>query len=887
MTTSNPSKLPLAPADWRFSPEGRVVIDRPDRPVRQIVQMMASGSHYFGICDTLLRGFSGRDYTRMLGEFDGPLFPKQQGRAVWIREGKNLHCATWAPEMTSKPRHLESSLGLGDVSLLWRDANLEARTTVFVPVGETAECWSVTVKNLGKSARRLDIALALPFFTGSRAYVEYHRDVVRLYNKPRTPDTSTILLENGLEWIEGKSGVSTTTYAAACRGLVGRKRLKPTHAWTDREDFLGPEGRWDRPRALLDRAAPRLTGLGRELVAAFEYRGVTLAPGETASFAFSAGVGLSKPEALAIARLADPARAPGLLAGVERFWQARVDAVKIETASRDFNIAWNRWWLHQSLIRHWFGNTGHPQFDYGTDFSGWREIWQDLLATAPLDPKAARAYAAYTLTGIRPDGTNATRFFARTKKFGSDEVNGLWCDHPYWTLPTIRLIADETGDLSFFLQGGIAYFRDAFRSRGDVKAADWPHGTIGNVKDTKGRVLKGTVIEHLLVQSLGMYFDCGKKGLLKHRRTDWNDAIDQVHGGENSVFTFGLCRNLRILAGTLRELNARLGVKTIALFEAAARLALAPDDKADSRRRQATMKAFLAAVDGAVDARTRNVPVLPLAANLEKKADDLARLAKRLSYNGEYFHGYFHADGRPIERTGESKIHLMPQTWSLLGEALDEKGESRLVSSVLRRLIDKNGGLRLNAPPYTAFDPSIGRITGFAPGTKENNAVFNHANLYFIHALLLRRRAEEAWRIFKGISAIHRDRALTAGPHMPEYWISSDHPHLSGRAEYPLLTGTGPWTRMVFPRFFFGVRGVVDGLLIDPVLPDDPLFRRSTLSLSFRGAHYRILFRSPRGVSAGRVVKAVVDGKPVVPENGSLLVRGPHKGERLVEVTLG
>ena len=83
-------------------------------------------------------------------------------------------------------------------------------------------------------------------------------------------------------------------------------------------------------------------------------------------------------------------------------------------------------------MRYWFGNTAHPQTDYGSDFAGWRDFWQDMMAATVIDPKGLEERTMKTLEGIRLDGTNATRFFARTKEFGSDEVNGLWCDHPYY-----------------------------------------------------------------------------------------------------------------------------------------------------------------------------------------------------------------------------------------------------------------------------------------------------------------------------------------------------------------------------------------------------------------------------------------------------------------------
>ncbi len=890
-----PALPPLGHAAWRYDDAGRVLIDRPDdteRCGRFPIHMIANGSDYFLVCDALLRGFSGRDATRMLGEFDGPSFPKQQGRAVWLREKGRLVSATYAPALGTSPRALSSTYDLGEVALHWEDDGLAVETAVFVPVGQSAECWQVTVTNRTSRSRTLDVALVLPIFAGSRSYVEYHRDVVRLYNKPRIRG-GALYLENGLEWIEGKTGRSPVTYVAASSTHGNRK---PDRAWSDREDFLGPWARWDRPEALEADREPRITGLGRELVYAAQFRAVTLAPGQERVFALAAGVALSPAEARSIAALAAPAPVARARRAVTAFWKSQVEQLSMTTGSPALDHGWNRWWLHQSLIRHWFGNTGHPQFDYGTDFSGWREIWQDLLATAPLAPEECRRHALYTLEGIRPDGTNATRFFTRTRKFGSDEVNGLWCDHPYWTVGTMRTIADELGDLSIFTADGIPWFRDAFRSRGDRKDRDWEPGTIGLAPTADTRPFRGSSLEHLLAQNLGMYYDCGPRGLLKHRRTDWNDAIDQLHGGENAVFTFGLARNLRLLAGILDDLSRRAAVSEVPLFAALARLVTPGANDGNAATRIARMKEFCESVDGVLDPNRVSIPIETLRRDLLEKADAAAAIAKRRAYNGEYFHGYFRADGRAIEAVGESSIHLMPQTWAIYGDAVDDRELDTLVASVFARLWDRRGGLRLNAPPYTAFDPEIGRVSGFAPGTKENNAVFNHANLYFMHALLTRRRAEDAWRVFRGI-ALDRPHAAGAGPHLPEYWISSDHPHLGGRAEYPLLTGTGPWTRYVVPRYFLGVRGVLDGLAVDPCLPDDPAFRSPTLSLGFRGERYTIRIHNPVGVSGGRVVAARVDGREIAPADGRLIIptaasgRTPRRAAksktRTVEVWLG
>jgi len=68
---------------WKFNNQGEFIVKDVGKLPQPIIHMLANGSKYFSICDNYLRGFSGFDYTRMFGEFDGPFFPKNQGRFLW------------------------------------------------------------------------------------------------------------------------------------------------------------------------------------------------------------------------------------------------------------------------------------------------------------------------------------------------------------------------------------------------------------------------------------------------------------------------------------------------------------------------------------------------------------------------------------------------------------------------------------------------------------------------------------------------------------------------------------------------------------------------------------------------------------------------------------
>lgn len=885
---------------WRYNLNGECVVDDSRRLSQPLIHMLANCPQYFAISDNYLRGFSGFDYTRMFGEFDGPMFPKGNGRFLWLRPESGTPWLANNPSPAANPDEKPSfRMGMGYVTFtnVSKKLGLEIEATVFTPLNEMHEIWLVEIRNTTSRRKTLDFIPTVPIFGGNRAYTEYHRDVVRLYNKSRITDHIEIL--PGLEWVEGKTEPSDICYYMSACTEAGRSG---TRFYSDRESFLGAGYSWSAPEAVIKNAAPKFQCFGKEAVGAIEFKKVTIAPKGSARFVVLNGIAHGSAKAEEKIQEYNYASAVEALEELKIFWKERTERVTIKTASTDFNLLWNTWWCYQLSMRYWFGNTGHPQFDYGSDFAGWRDFWQDMMAATVIDPFGLEKRTLHTLEGIRLDGTNATRFFARTKEFGSDELNGLWCDHPYWTTQTVLLLIRFLGDPNFILRDGIAYFKDSYRDRGEVKDLDWKSGYIEKQKTADGTVYKGTVLEHLLTQLQTMFYDVGANNMLRQKRADWNDAVDQVKG-ENVTFSLGLAQDMNELADFLEDFAKRSGTKDVELFEELAALVETWGGKKKpsltAAERQAKLAAFLGRVNGEISGKKSKVSIADIIEDLRQKAIVNVETVNNVAWNGEYYSGYFHASGKPVDtifKPGATKLKkptsndfemmLMPQTWSLLSKAADKLGVTdKVLKSVFGILFDRGaGGLRLNYPAYDKFDKSIGRITGFAAGTKENNAIFCHANLFMVWALLRRRRADEAYEIFSGINPLkHPQETLRTGPWIPEYYISSDNLNWPGRGEYPLLTASAGWTRYIFQNFFFGVRGEIDGLRVDPCLPAVPEFRDPSVSIHFRGALYTISFKNLKLKKNARISSFTVDGRK---QDGNLIK--PFKdGIHKVEVVLG
>ena len=124
------------------------------------------------------------------------------------------------------------------------------------------------------------------------------------------------------------------------------------------------------------------------------------------------------------------------------------------------------------------------------------------------------------------------------------------------------------------------------------------------------------------------------------------------------------------------------------------------------------------------------------------------------------------------------------------GTACDED-VGRIWETAHHFLFSENtGGFRLN----TRFDDEegyagrLGRMFGFAYGTKENGAVFCHMAVMFAYALLIRGFKHEADRVIDALvrQSMNFERSGIY-PGIPEYFGPD------GRGMYPYLTGAASW----------------------------------------------------------------------------------------------
>jgi cellobiose phosphorylase len=332
-----------------------------------------------------------------------------------------------------------------------------------------------------------------------------------------------------------------------------------------------------------------------------------------------------------------------------------------------------------------------------------------------------------------------------------------------------------------------------------------------------------------------LYQDRGSRGLPhfgQYNHADWNDAFDALTGDAESVWTaMGLCRSMK----TMMELAEIMG----------------------------------------------DTAYLP---DLHKRYDELKELVNTIGWDGEWYLRGFDNKGQLVGSRSceEGQLFLNTQSWAVLSEVASPDRAQQVLRKV-DEMLDSDIGPALFAPVYTKYNPELGRITLFAPGTKENAAVFCHAAVFKIVADCMAGRGEQAVDTFNKLCPTRYSQdQYKAEPYvLAEYLIGPSSPDRAGEGAYTWQTGTAAWMFIAVAQWILGARATFKGLLVDPCLP--AAWKHCAIKRPFRDALYEIEIENPNGVTHG-VKEVLLDGKPIA---GQLLPLPESGMTYQVKVTMG
>ena len=779
--------------------------------------------------------------------------------------------SAWQEAARFTPQEDDSRLTAG---LMWHKLEracpalgLAAEITAFCPRQDNAELLLVKVRNTGAAPRRLTPVAAVPLYGRSADNIRDHRNVTSMLHRIWTTADGVFVRPTMSFDERGHRPNHILYYVCGC----GPDGQKPAGFYPTVEDFLGEGGSYLRPRALAERR-PGLpagsTAEGREAMGAFRFPDLTLAPGAEASYLLALGIADSEEAAAGVwQRYGSPAKAAAALADTRAVWQEKVN-VSFRTGEPDFDRLM-KWVCFQPFLRRLFGCSFLPHHDYGRGGRGWRDLWQDCLSLLLMDPGGVGQMIEKNFGGVRIDGTNATIIGAGDGNFIADR-NGIarvWMDHALWPQMTTKLYIDQTGDVDILTRQA-PYFKDAQAMRG--AAIDKRYRTEQGCwqTDEAGGVYTGTILEHLLIQQLAAFYEVGEHNIYRLRGADWNDALDMAaERGESVAFTCAYAGNLRELAGLIRLLEARTGVRSVELLEELQVLLDAgPETFGDPAAKTGVLEQYAARCSHRVSGRRVRVSLAALAEGLEQKADWLTGWLRAHEWidagEGEgWYNSYYDNSGRRVEGVFPDGVRMMltGQVFAIMSGVASDGQAGQITRAADRYLYRPEiGGYRLNTNFHELkFD--LGRMFGFAYGEKENGAVFSHMAVMYANALYRSGFVQEGWKALKTLAdtALDFDTSRIY-PGIPEYFRAD------GRGMYHYLTGAASWYMMTMITQAFGVRGEAGDLALEPKLTASQFDAAglAAVCVTFAGRRLEVCYRNPDGLDWGsyQIGQVLCDG---------------------------
>lgn len=263
---------------------------------------------------------------------------------------------------------------------------------------------------------------------------------------------------------------------------------------------------------------------------------------------------------------------------------------------------------------------------------------------------------------------------------------------------------------------------------------------------------------------------------------------------------------------------------------------------------------------------------------LRERRRELQSVINRHAWDGQYFRYGTKDDGTWIGASAcdEGKIHLNAQTWSILTDSTTEERKRSAWAAVKDKLLAPYGPLLL-APAYSVPDASIGYVTRYSPGSRENGGVYMHAATWALAAACEMRDVESVGRIWKSVSPALRGLdadAYRAEPYVTPGNVDGPLSETPGKAGWTWYTGSAAWLRRVALDWVLGVRPTWEGLLVDPVPPAE--LGEVEFVRVWRDARVRVTFDAREFDPAARAT-LVVNGAAI--EGNVLDPTGVEPGE--------
>jgi len=798
------------------------------------------------------------------------LHNNRSSRNFWLLiDGHKL----WSAAGNSAEQHAKKFTAENDEStdveagFLWHkiireseNLKIKSEITNFVPANnDQVELMQVKIINNGDQARKITPTAAIPIYGRSADNLRDHRHVTSLLHRTKTIKNG-VVVKPTLSFDERGHKKNDVAYA-----VVGAEdnTAEPLGFYPVQEDFVGEAGFLDWPEAAANKSNNYLQAgekiAGYETIGALRFQDITLKSGAEKTYILAVIIDEKNDNLIksAAEKYCSADKFESHLKANKEFWKNKLDKLQFNSAENKFD-QWMRWVTLQPILRRIYGCSFLPHHDYGRGGRGWRDLWQDCLALLIMEPEGVREILLNNFAGVRFDGTNATIIGSEPGEFIADRnnISRVWMDHGAWPLLTTKLYIDQSGDLDLLLEDQ-TYFKDSHTSFGNKIDEDWNEEYGNQLLDEEDNIYQGSILEHLLLQHLTLFFNVGEHNNFRLEGADWNDGLDMAEeNGESVTFTALYANNLLELAELLQALKSDKNLDKVELAEELELLFDSLKDSVDYESVSAKHKQldkYFAAYQNKISGEKKEFEINSLINDLEEKANWIIENIRKNEWleNEEgykWFNGYYDNDGQRLEGDFKSGVRmtLIGQVFPIMGGVAVEEQIEEIIKTTDNYLKDENvGGYRLNTN-FNQVLMNMGRAYGFAFGHKENGAMFSHMAVMYSNALYQRGFAEAGNEVISSIynQCINFDESKIY-PGIPEYINNR------GRGLYHYLTGSASWLLLTMVTQVFGVRGKLGDLVLAPKLMPEQFNEagKAAISTIFADRNFKITYSNPEKLS--------------------------------------
>lgn len=707
------------------------------------------------------------------------------GRYYYIKDGETVWNPGYMPVKTEldayKCRH-----GMGYSVFEASKGGISAVLDCFVPLGENCEVHTLTLKNEGSAAKRLQLYSAVEWCLWNA--VDDSTNFQRNFNIGEVElDGSTIYHKT--EYRERRDHYAFFHVNAPIDGFD-----------TDRDSFLGAFNSWDSPETVMGGTSKNSMASGWAPIASHRID-ISLAAGEEKSFVFLLGyienpvkekferpnvINKTRAKAL-IERFSSVEQVKAAREKLAEYWDGLLSRFHVESGEEKLDRMANIWNQYQCMVTFNMSRSA-SYFESGTGRGmGFRDSCQDLLGFVHLIPERARERIIDIASIQFEDGSTYHQYQPLTKR-GNADVGSGFNDDPLWLVACTSAYLRETGD-------------------GSILREPVP---FNNVKGSEA-----TLFEHL---RRSVYYTVTHKG--PHRlpligRADWNDCLNLNCFSNTPGESFQTCSNFE--SGKAESVFiAGMFVKYGKEYAQICRLYGSADE----------------------------------AAEIDKEVEAMTQAVKSAGWDGEWFLRAYDAFEKKIggHECDEGQIFIEPQGFcTMAGIGEDERMGEKAMASVRKYLLN-DFGVELLHPCYTVYHEELGEISSYPPGYKENGSIFCHNNPWIVLGCAKIGDGENAYDIYiRNCPAFIEDKSEThrTEPYVYSQTIAGRDAQNYGEAKNSWLTGTAAWTYVALTQGILGVYPDFDGLRVSPCLPAN--IKGYKAERLYRGARYYITVENKGG----------------------------------------